>query len=31
MGIWATKKFTASTSKKGIKITPKKAGGKKKR
>jgi hypothetical protein len=32
MGIWATKKFTASTSKKGIKITPKKkSGGKKKR
>lgn len=30
MGIFATKKFTVSTSKKGVRVTPKK-GGKKKR
>jgi hypothetical protein len=30
MGIFATKKFTASTSKKGVKITPKKTGKKRK-
>jgi hypothetical protein len=31
MGIFATKSVTVSTSKNGIKITPKKRGGKKRR